>query len=74
MAERRPLVVITGRVKELPAGDTLPGSGGASALKIVYTDETLTVADNTQVVAVMGLEFIGTGGLVVNGTGRLAIL
>jgi hypothetical protein len=73
VAERRPLVVITGRVKELPAGDTLPGSAAAS-LKIVYTDETLTVADNTQVVAVMGLEFIGTGGLVVNGTGRLAIL
>ena len=73
MAERRPLVVIIGRVQELPAGDTLPG-GAAAALKIVYTDETLTVDDNTQVVAAMGLEFIGTGGLVVNGTGRLAIL
>jgi len=75
VAERRPLVVIIGRVQELPAGDTLPGgAAAAAALKIVYTDETLTIADNTQVVAAIGLEFIGTGGLVVNGTGRLAIL
>ena len=27
MAERRPLVNIGGRVKELPAGDTLPAAG-----------------------------------------------
>lgn len=29
MAERRPLVVISGQARELPAGDTLPGIGGA---------------------------------------------
>jgi hypothetical protein len=28
MAERRPLVLISGRVKELPTADTLPGVGG----------------------------------------------
>lgn len=29
MAERRPLVQINGRLKELPVGDTLPGAAGA---------------------------------------------
>lgn len=31
MTERRPLVLINGKQKELPTGDTLPGSGGAPA-------------------------------------------
>jgi hypothetical protein len=74
VAERRPLVIVTGRVRELPAGDTLPGGSPAAALKIVYTDETLTISTNTQLVAATSLEFIGTGGLVIEGTGRLAIL
>lgn len=30
MAERRPLVIVNGSVKELPSGDTLPGSGSGS--------------------------------------------
>lgn len=29
MPERRPLVVINGAIQQLPAGDTLPGSGGS---------------------------------------------
>lgn len=74
MAERRPLVVITGRVQELPSGDTLPGGSAAASLKIEYTNETLTVPTNTQIVAAMDLTFTGTGGLVVEGTGRLAVL
>lgn len=34
MAVRRPLVLIGGQVQELPAADSLPGSGGASACAI----------------------------------------
>ncbi len=30
MAERRPLVIVSGAVRELPTGDTLPGGGGGS--------------------------------------------
>ena len=50
----------------------IPGAG--NALKIIYTNETLTVATNTQMVAAMNITFLGTGGLVVSGTGRLAVL
>lgn len=32
MAERRPLVMVSGEVKELPAGDTLPSSGGGGVV------------------------------------------
>lgn len=31
MATRRPLVLIAGKIKELPVGDSIPGSGGGSA-------------------------------------------
>lgn len=35
MAERRPLVIISGQIQELPAGDTLPG-GGSTFLDNVF--------------------------------------
>ena len=35
MAERRPLVLVGGRQKELPVGDTLPGAGGEGTVKSV---------------------------------------
>lgn len=34
MAERRPLVIVSGAVRELPTGDTLPGGGGGSSVTI----------------------------------------
>lgn len=37
MAERKPLVIVSGRVQELPAGDTLPGA--AKILQIVKTQD-----------------------------------
>lgn len=32
--ERRPLVLINGRQKELPAGDTVPGASGGSEILV----------------------------------------
>lgn len=37
MAERRPLVIVSGAVRELPTGDTLPGGGGGSSVTISDT-------------------------------------
>lgn len=34
MTERRPLVQIAGRIKELPVGDTLPGDGGGGGAPV----------------------------------------
>lgn len=37
MAERRPLVIVSGAVQELPSGDTLPGATpGADGKTILY--------------------------------------
>ena len=44
MAERRPLVVVSGVVKELPSGDTLPGSGGGTPTLVHVTTTTHTAA------------------------------
>lgn len=64
MAERRPLVVITGRVQELPAGDTLPGGAASSdypmVKALVPTDETLNVPE--------GYQFLIGRGFTVDGT------
>lgn len=47
MSERRPLVKIAGVTRELPAGDTLPSSGGIpTTLQADYT-----IADYTQVIS-----------------------
>jgi hypothetical protein len=35
VAERRPLVVITGRLQELPVGDTLPGASSADLSNLI---------------------------------------
>lgn len=45
MAERRPLVVVSGQVRELPAGDSLPGSGGLS--RSARTSNTALVASDS---------------------------
>ena len=42
MAERRPLVVVSGVVKELPSGDTLPGSGGGGGTPTLVHVTTTT--------------------------------
>lgn len=41
MAERRPLCLINGVVSMLPAGDTLPASGGSSPVVLRLTDKTI---------------------------------
>lgn len=35
MAERKPVVLVSGQLRELPAGDTLPGVGGASDVDVM---------------------------------------
>jgi len=42
--------------------------------KCIYTNETLTIATNTMEVGVGDMTFIGTGGLVINGTGRSGLM
>jgi hypothetical protein len=70
MAERRPLVIVTGRVQELPTGDTLPGAGAGSAdypmLKaLVPTGETLTIPTGYQFL--VGRGFTVDGSLEIDG-------
>ncbi len=47
MAERRPLVVVSGTVQELPAGDTLPGGGGGGVPAGGTTGQVLAKNSNT---------------------------
>lgn len=64
MAVRRPLVVISGAIKELPTGDTVPGSGSTTLSAL--TDVTLTTPSNGQVLKYNGSVWINgtdnTGG------------
>ncbi len=46
MAERRPLVLVSGRQKELPAGDTLPGAGGTVKSVGLSVPTGLAVSDS----------------------------
>ena len=46
MAERRPLVVVSGQVRELPAGDSLPSSGGGLSPGDVLTTARTLAAPN----------------------------
>lgn len=45
MAERRPLVKLNGRTKELPAGDTLPGAGGGATVPAGTKWETYSTTE-----------------------------
>jgi hypothetical protein len=66
MAERRPLVTISGQVQELPAGDSLPGGGGgggATGGTAVLNFGTGTGSD-VATVTVTGQSGIGTGSRV----------
>lgn len=60
MAERRPLVTIAGQVQELPAGDSLPGSGGGSPIAVQDEGSNITTALAT-------LNFTGSGVTVTGG-------
>lgn len=51
MAERRPLVLISGQLTQLPAGDTLPGVGGATAPWTRVTADT-TISNGAKILAV----------------------
>ena len=55
------------------AGTETQLGGGAVDLKIIYTDETLTIPTNTQVTGHTSLTFTGTGNLIIEGTGSLSI-
>lgn len=52
MAERRPLVVVSGQVRELPAGDSLPGSGG-SVVSVAYSSRASLRSNTTDTYAVV---------------------
>lgn len=56
--------------RALVAAD-IPGVG--TSLKILYHDETLTIATNTQITGHTSLSFTGTGNLIIDGTGSLSI-
>ncbi len=48
MAERKPVVLVNGQLRELPAGDTLPGIDGAvDSMSITYNGDG-TVATVTE--------------------------
>lgn len=57
--------------RALVAGD-LPS--GVGSLLIIYNNENLEIATNTQVTGHANLTFSGTGNLTIDGTGSLAIL
>lgn len=52
---------------------TLDASGGTDLL-IIYDNENLDIATNTQITGHAGLTFSGTGELIIAGTGSLGIL
>jgi hypothetical protein len=63
MAERRPLVLISGRVQQLPVGDTLPGGEGTDypmVKALVLDAETVTIPE--------GFQFLVGRGFTVDGT------
>jgi hypothetical protein len=65
MAERRPLVIISGQTQELPAGDSLPGGGGGGATGGTAVLNFGTGAGSeVATVAVTGQSGIGTGSRV----------
>lgn len=45
MAERRPICLVGGQMKELPPGDSLPGGGGPAALTAATTSGAAQVVD-----------------------------
>ena len=47
MAEQRPLCLISGEVKQLPAGDTLPGGGGGA---VTFNEPAADNAAGTQAI------------------------
>ena len=59
MAEKRPLALYNGRIKELQSGDTLPGSGGGGGSTQIYIDQS---PDNGAYGVISGL---------INGTNSL---
>jgi hypothetical protein len=65
MTTRNPLVVISGVVQELPAGDSIVGaSGGSSVINNVLSTPT-TVATDTSMIVASYLDVEST--LTVNG-------
>lgn len=46
----------------------------SSELKIIYNNENLDIATNTQILGFVSLVFTGTGNLIIAGTGQLRIL
>jgi hypothetical protein len=71
MAERRPLVNVSGKIKELPAGDTLPGASGSDPS---YSPGTYTVSTETSKTVGARIKLTGTQKITIEGTGRLIIL
>lgn len=70
MAERRALVLLSGRIQELPSGDTLAGAtGGATDYPTIKASipvaETVTIPSGYQMI--VGSGFLVDGELVIDG-------
>ena len=72
MAERRPLVLISGAVKELPAGDTLPGGGGNTQIYIDQSPDNGTYGAITG--SINGSNTVFTVSQAVYITGSLVVM
>ncbi|MFZ4537167.1 hypothetical protein [Propionivibrio sp.] len=60
MAEHRPLVLVDGRVRVLPIGDTLPGVSGASGVRTWKEPVSVRNGGDPQIV------FVDSGDVVMN--------
>lgn len=58
----------------LTIASTASGGGSAADVKCLYNNEDLLIVTNTVKVGVDDIEFTGTGNLIIEGTGRLAII
>lgn len=70
MTVRRPLVLIAGRLQELPSADTLPGSSGSTA----YAPGSFTVSTGNYSLMVKELQLTGSQRATLQGTSRLSVI
>jgi hypothetical protein len=69
MAERKPLVLISGEISQLPVGDTLPGSGDfLSCIDEILGSESFEIPARRQMIVQDQLMMHTTSELIVKGT------
>lgn len=69
MAVQRPLVLIGGEVRQLPIGDTLPGSGGGAA--VIEATVTFSPAQMSKVFTVAAPGAVTTQRVVASVSGNM---